>query len=147
MAEKNGLNPETYTTAYIKSDWDNTTFLGNPHLDSLTLALHAMGQEVWRSRRRMHVIEALLERKIAVTREAIEKYLPTAEEEQLWKADRDRMIEEVFAPFVSARNISYTSAVAQAYDPQKANDKRAAFEAWDKEAAEPEFHPAGGPRK
>ncbi len=149
MAEKSGLDPETFTTEYVKSDYDDTLYLGNPHLDSLVLALHALGKEVWIGRRRMHVIEALMESKIPVTRASIEQYMPTPEELQMWKADRDRMIGEIFLPFLNARNVSLASADAQSYDPHKELivSRRPAFEPWDKESEEPKFHPAGGPPK
>ena len=119
MVEKSAVDPKVYTTDYIKSDFDAMSFLGNPHIDALTSALQAIGGEVWTSRRRLYVIEALMEKNIPVTRDSIQTYMPTKEEEQLWKADRDRMIAGIYAPFLRAGDISFPSAHTQSYDPHK----------------------------
>lgn len=119
MVAKSAVDPKLYTTDYIKSDYDNMTFLGNPHIDALTSALQAIGAEVWTSRRRLYVIEALMEKKLAVTPTSIQGYIPTKEEELRWKADRDRMVSGIYAPFLRAGEVSFPSAKSQGYDPHK----------------------------
>jgi hypothetical protein len=119
MVSKRPVDPQLYTTDYVRSDFDNMSFLGNPHLDALTTALQAIGAEVWTSRRRLYVIEALMEKNIPVTQASIQAYMPTKEEEQIWKADRDRMISGIYAPFLRAAEVSFPSAQTQSYDPHK----------------------------
>ncbi|HEY6644443.1 hypothetical protein [Povalibacter sp.] len=119
IAKTSKPDPKTYTTDFIKSDLENMTFLGNPHIDALTHSLQALGAEVWTARRRLYVIEALMARKIAVTPESIQAYMPTAEEEQQWKADRDRMIATVNAPFLRSGDVVFPSDKAFSYDPHK----------------------------
>ena len=88
----------------------------NPYVDHLFTAMQALAAEVWTNRRRMYIIEAMLEKKIPVTQESIQTYLPTAEEDAIWKADRDRMVKTQYAPFLRPGNINYSSATAQAMD-------------------------------
>ncbi len=122
MVAKSPVDPKLYTTDYVRSDFDEMSFLGNPHIDALTTALQAIGAEVWTSRRRLYVIEALMEKKIAVTPSSIQEYMPTAEEDARWKADRDRMVNGIYAPFLRAGEVSFPSAKTQAYDPHKEPD-------------------------
>jgi hypothetical protein len=119
MVGKSPVDPQLYTTDFVKSDYDNMTLLGNPHLDALTSALQAIGGEVWTSRRRLYVVEALMAKKIPVTPASIQSYVPSKEEAETWKADRDRMIAGIYAPFLRAGDVSFPSAQSQSYDPHK----------------------------
>jgi hypothetical protein len=107
---------QTYESDYIKGDFERAVFLGNPLIDHLFTALQSLGAEVWTNRRRMYVTEALLAQK-GVTTEMIEKYMPTAEEEARWKADRDRMVKMMYAPFLRRADLNYASPQAMDYDP------------------------------
>lgn len=122
MVEKSPVDPKTFTTDYVRSDYADMTFMGNAHIDALTSALQALGAEVWSSRRRLYVIEALMAKKMAVTPASIQAYAPTAEERAAWKADRDRMISGIYAPFLRGGELSFPSPEAGAYDPHKAPD-------------------------
>lgn len=144
MANKSPVDPKNYTTDFVRSDYDNTSLLGNPHLDALTTALQAMGAEVWTTRRRLYVVEALMEKGIAVTPAAIQGYVPTPEEERRWKADRDRMVAGVYAPFLRAGEVTFPSARSESYDPHREPDiaRRSPVTVGMKEGAPPEVHPA-----
>ena len=110
---------ETYTVDYVKADTESSVFLGNPHIDNLFSAFQNMAAHLWAVKSRMHVIEALLERKVPVTNAAIEQYMPTAEERDRWKAERDDMINFTYAPFLRVGGKGFASAQAQAYDPRR----------------------------
>ena len=73
-------------------------------------AMIALGSEVWANRRRMKIIEALLEKKGSVTAEMIETYMPTEEEETAWQAERDQFIKATFGALTRAgSNLTLTS--------------------------------------
>jgi len=93
MAEKkNG-----YATEFIKGDWDKAQYLSDPQLDNVQAALLGLGTEFWALRRRMMVIESLLEQNKVVTKAAVESYRPTEAEMTAWNAERDDLIDRVFA--------------------------------------------------
>jgi flavodoxin len=96
MAETKFTRP-TYAAQAIPSDIKNVTFLGNPVMDNLVSSMIAMGTEVWTLRRRMKVMEAVLEKK-GVTTEMLESYVPSAEQEAAWGKDRDRFIDLTMGP-------------------------------------------------
>ena len=107
MAETK-FNRPTFATEAIPSDIKNVTFLGNPVLDNLVAAQIAMGTEVWSMRRRMKVMEAVLEKK-GVTSEMLEQYVPTAEQEAAWAKDRDRFIDLTMGPLAFEGNLSVSA--------------------------------------
>ncbi len=81
-----------YIAEAVPSDIRNSVFLGNAALDNVVSCLIAMGAEVWSTKRRMKVMEALLA-KNGIKPDAIEQYVPTAEEAAAWERDRDRFID------------------------------------------------------
>ncbi|MBM3515822.1 MAG: hypothetical protein FJX59_19220 [Alphaproteobacteria bacterium] len=97
MAESKGKRQE-YTTDFIKADIGNVSFLGNVHIDNIMTALIAMGAEIWTDRRRIRVLESLLEKK-GVTRDMVEQYVPTAEEEATWKKEREVLVDRMYGQF------------------------------------------------
>ena len=82
---------------YIKTDTDSAVFLGNPHIDNLMSVVIALGGEIWADRQRMRIVEKLLETEGKVTNEMIEAYVPSDEETAAWEADREAMVERVYA--------------------------------------------------
>jgi hypothetical protein len=113
-AVKNGR--ETYAIDYIPGDYESAVFMGNPHIDALFTSLQIVGSELWTSRRRQYIVEAMMERKIPVTNASIEQYVPSAEEEARWKQDRDRMVGLLYAPFLRGGNIGFASAQARTFN-------------------------------
>ena len=85
-----------YTADFIKSDTDQATFMKDPAMDHLMTALVSVSTELWVQARRMKIMERLLEDHGKVTREMIEGYKPSAEEEASWRAERDSFIERTF---------------------------------------------------
>lgn len=71
-------------------------FLGNPVLDNVMSTVIALGSEFWALQRRMNVMEQLLEKNGAVTKQMIEDYRPTEEEMAAWETQRDRFIQRVY---------------------------------------------------
>ena len=89
----------TYTSEFIKSDAERAVFLGNPALDNMMSSLIALGSEVWATKRRMNVLEALLEER-GVTQQMIQEYVPTAEQEAQWEKQRDGFIDLTYSPLL-----------------------------------------------
>ena len=87
----------TYATEFVKGDWDKAQYLPDPHVDNLTAVVMSLGTEFWAMRRRMMVIESLMEQNKPVNRASIEGYKPTEAEANAWNAERDDLIDRVFA--------------------------------------------------
>ena len=107
MANPTESKRPTYVLDAVPSDIQKAQFLGNPMLDNLVSVVIAMSTEVWTLRRRMKVLEALLENK-GVSNDMIEKFVPTAEQDAAWQKDRDRFIDLTLGPLAdpSFRNAS-----------------------------------------
>lgn len=88
---------KTYAVDYIKGDFDKAQYLPDPYVDNLTAAVIGLGTEFWAMRRRLMVVESLLAKNAVVTSEAVEGYQPTDAEAKAWDAERDDMIDRVFA--------------------------------------------------
>jgi len=83
---------KTYTADFIKGDTDQAVFLGNPLMDDMMTSIIALGAEVWANRRRTRIIELLFEKEGAITRDMVEAYVPTEEEESQLQSERDAFI-------------------------------------------------------
>jgi hypothetical protein len=108
---------KTYASDYVKGDLESAVFLDNPFIDNLFTAMQSLAAETWTNRRRMYIVEALLEKKIPVTQDSIQTYMPSEDEEKRWKADRDQFVKTMYAPFLRPGNIAYSSPAAQNFDP------------------------------
>jgi hypothetical protein len=91
MANAESKRP-TYAADAIPSDVKNGVFLGNPMLDNVVSCLVAMGAELWATKRRLKVMEAVMAKK-GITAAMIEQYVPTEQEKADWERDRDRFTE------------------------------------------------------
>jgi hypothetical protein len=100
MAAPDTKHP-TYAAEAIPSDVKNGLFLGNPALDNVVSCVIAMGAELWSTKRRLHVMEAVMA-KNGITPEMIEKYAPTDQERAAWERDRDRFIELTLGSLANA---------------------------------------------
>jgi len=87
----------TFAAEAIPSDVRNGLFLGNPVLDNLVSCVIAMGTELWATKRRMKVVEAVMA-KNGITAEMVETYVPTEQEKVDWEKDRDRFIDLTLGP-------------------------------------------------
>jgi hypothetical protein len=101
MASTDDQRP-THTSDYIAGDWDKSVFLGNAQVDNLMTALLGLGGEYWAMRRRLMVVEKLLETRCGIAAEEIEAYVPDAAETASWNRRRDEFIERVFGVLVRA---------------------------------------------
>ena len=90
-------NHRTIAAEAIKSDVKNSVFLGNPVLDNVVSCVIALGTELWATKRRMKVMEAVMA-KHGVTEAMLEQYKPTDKEVAAWEADRDRFIDLTMGP-------------------------------------------------
>lgn len=88
---------ETYVSPAVPYDFGAKELLGNPALDNVVTCLVAMGAEMWATKRRMSVLEAVLEER-GVPASAVANYVPTPEQEEAWAAERDRFIELALGP-------------------------------------------------
>lgn len=88
---------ETYTAEHLKGDWDKAVYLDSLHADNLMSALTAFGAEFWALKRRVMVIEKLMDDKKMVSREMVEAYQPEGAELAAWDAARDDFISRVFS--------------------------------------------------
>ena len=102
---------ETYTHDYVKADYDRAVFHGDPMIDSLFTALTALSSHVWTVQRRLRIVELLLEKNDSITREMIEEYLPTAEENEQLKMERDEFVAEIYDPFRESGDVLYGSSL------------------------------------
>ncbi len=91
MATSNS-DRKSYAADFIKADTQDAVFLGNPLMDDMMTSIIALGAEVWANRRRTHIIELLFEKEGAVTRDMVEAYVPTAEEQAELRKQRDAFI-------------------------------------------------------
>jgi hypothetical protein len=97
-----------YASDYIASDVKRGVFLGNPVIDNMMASMIALGTEMWSMRRRMKVLEAVLEDK-GITKEMVEQYVPTAEQEAAWQKDRDRFIDLTYSPLLREGDLPISS--------------------------------------
>jgi len=88
-------DPTTFATDFIKADDEDAVMLGDPILDNMMTALISLGAEVWTNRRRVKVLERVLEDK-GVTAQMIEAYMPTDDENMAWQKERDAFIKRTF---------------------------------------------------
>jgi hypothetical protein len=107
MANTETAHP-TFASDAIPSDVKNAVFLNNPIMDNLVSCMIAMGTEVWSTKRRMKVLEAVLS-KHGVTQDMIEAYVPTDLEKAEWEKDRDRFVELTLGSFGNAGFRSFTA--------------------------------------
>ena len=99
MATPESKRP-TYTAEAIPSDVTNSNFLGNPVLDNVVSCMIAMSAEVWSTKRRLRVLEAVLAKQ-GISQDKIEKFVPSAAQTSEWDAERDRYIELVMGPLAN----------------------------------------------
>jgi len=78
------------------ADTAAATLLRDPIQDNLATTVIALATEIWVGRRRLAVIEALLENGRAVTAEAIETFVPPAGTEAQWEREREAFVQRVF---------------------------------------------------
>ena len=116
MAETKATNSQlaqadrpTYATDFILTDIDNVSFLGNAYIDNIATTLIAMGNEMWTNRKRIHVLESLLEQKGVTTNAMMETYVATDEQTAAWQKEREVVVDRLWAHWARAGEV-YTFA-------------------------------------
>jgi hypothetical protein len=114
-------------TDFIDHGSSTYTFLQDPIVDALMQVVVDLGMETWITRRRMMVLERVLESRGILPGEAVETYVPTPEDTAAWRAERDRMVRTVYAVLAKrpggedAAELAKTSA-APKRAPRSASD-------------------------
>jgi hypothetical protein len=80
---------------FIPADAENITLFPQQVIDNLMHSMIALGAEMWTVRRRMYVLEKVLE-KAGVSAEDVELYKPTDEEQAAWAEERNIFIKRTF---------------------------------------------------
>jgi hypothetical protein len=94
MAEPNSASPAS--DGFIPSHSDDISLFPDPAVDNVVHVLIALGAEFWALRRRMFVLEKVLE-KAGVSTADVEAYRPSAAEKAEWAKERDVFIARTFA--------------------------------------------------
>jgi len=87
--------PSPASDGFIPSDSDNITIFPDQVTDNLMHVVIALGAEFWSLRRRMFVMEKVLE-KAGVSTDDIEAYQPSPEDKAAWTQERDLFIARTF---------------------------------------------------
>jgi hypothetical protein len=74
-------------------------------------AITAISAELWAVRKRVLIHETLLAKHGSITREMIETYMPTKEEEEQWRAERDTLANLVYDPFLRPQDTPHGASV------------------------------------
>ena len=106
MADKTYDRP-TFASDFIKSDSDRAVFFDNPAMDNMMTTVIALGAEVWTVRRRMKVLEALLEDK-GIDEEMIESYMPSKDRIADWQEDRDAFVKRTFSALANEGDLDFS---------------------------------------
>jgi hypothetical protein len=73
------------------------TFLQDPIVDALMQVVVELGMEGWTTRRRLMVLERVLDANGLLPAETIETYVPTEQDRAEWRQERDRMVKTIYA--------------------------------------------------
>jgi hypothetical protein len=87
----------TAASEFIDHGSDTYAFLSDPVVDALLQVVIELGAESWITRRRLLVLERVLAERGLVASEMVETYTASAEDEALWRQERDRMLRSVYA--------------------------------------------------
>ncbi len=87
---------------FIDHGSDTYTFLQDRVLDSVLQVVVELGAQTWITRRRLMVLERVMAERGVLEAEAVETYQPSAEDEALWRAERDRLCKTVYAALTRA---------------------------------------------
>jgi hypothetical protein len=96
----------SYTVDYIPGNTRSGVFLGSPAFDASIKLNVVLGAEAWAAKRRLKIVDSLVARNIMPTVERVEAYVPSAEEEKAWNAERDQMVKTAFGPLIDMAQVS-----------------------------------------
>lgn len=107
---KTAGNRQTYTNDYVRMDTDRAVFMGDAKMEALFSAMVALSAEVWTGRRRQKVLESVLAKRGGIAPGELEQYMPTAEENAAWKAERDQSVQVMFDQFLRPGDIPFAES-------------------------------------
>jgi hypothetical protein len=81
---------------FVESGSENFGFLHDQVIDNLMHVVIDLGAEHWTLRRRMFILEKVLEQSGALTADAVERFQPTRSDLAAWEAERDIYIKRAF---------------------------------------------------
>ena len=87
---------------FIDHGSESYTFLADPVVDALVQVVVELGAQTWINRRRLRVMERVLAQHGLAGADAVETYVPTAEDEAAWRQERDRMMKSVYSALARA---------------------------------------------
>jgi hypothetical protein len=88
---------ETYAARAMPYDFGEVEMLGNPALDKVVTCMVAMASEMWATKRRLLVVESLLEQK-GISSEAVSTFVASEQQQASWEEERDRFIDLALSP-------------------------------------------------
>jgi len=83
---------------FIAADADNISLFPEQVVDNMMHVLIDLGAEIWTIRRRMMILERVLE-KAGISSEDVERYVPAAADKALWAKERDIFVARAFGAF------------------------------------------------
>lgn len=86
-----------YAADFIKGDWATARFVKDQNVDNLLSVVVSLGAELWATRRRQMVVEAILAKTNLVSAQAIDAYQPSEAERAAWSSERDDTIERIYS--------------------------------------------------
>lgn len=115
MAKENKAQ-ETFTTNVYKTDANEVSLLGHAQIDNLATAVVAIGAELWATRKRLLVLESVIDSE--GMHEKVERYSPTEEETERWDAERREMVERLYGHFARTDQFEFTSDFDNEWRPK-----------------------------
>lgn len=97
MADTETKDHKSHAAPFIRGDWSKSTYMENPHIDNLMSVVVNLGSEFWTMKRRLLVLEKLLDESQVVDRETVEAYMPNEMERERWAKERDDFIDRTFS--------------------------------------------------
>jgi len=76
----------------VASAGENPHYFDDPVLDCLTNMLLELAAEVWVNRERALIVEQMLQQQNLISSDAVEKYVPSEEQQQGLREERDRFV-------------------------------------------------------
>ncbi len=111
MVKPPSYSRPTYAVDYIPGHTREGVFLGSPAFDAAVRLNVVLGSEAWAAKRRLKIVESFVARNVMPTAAKIEAYVPTADEEKAWMAERDQFIKETYGPLIEVAQASPPLAV------------------------------------
>jgi hypothetical protein len=96
----------TYAVDFIPGHTREGVFLGSPAFDATVHLSVVLGSEAWAAKRRLKIVESLVAKNVMPTAARIEAYMPTADEEKAWTAERDQFIKDRYTNLIEVAAVS-----------------------------------------